>query len=283
MILLNGNPVNDNRFPDGTSAMRIELPVITKNIETVITWKYDNDAEIAKIIYIVNWLREHGIKDIALMLPYIPNARMDRVKNDDEIFTLKYFANIINSLNFTRVVALDPHSYVSEALINRIYSYTPTNYVEMVLNEIAPDNKGNVILFFPDEGAMKRYSNIAKAFKLPYVFGMKRRDWRTGEILGLDVCGADAIDDINNKNILIIDDICSKGGTFYHSAKALKELGFNNIYLYVSHCENIVHEGDMISSGLIKEIFTTDSIYRKDNQPQNMVTPIKVFKISEGC
>ena len=66
-----------------------------------------------------------------------------------------------------------------------------------------------------------------------------------------------------DKNILIVDDICSRGGTFYYSAKALKEYGVGDIYLYVSHLENSVHDGDMIKSGLIKKVFSTNSIYRK--------------------
>lgn len=284
MIFLNKEPISENRFPDGTAAPRIQLPIGQDTTDTVITWKYDDDSEVVKLIYVVSWLREHGISDIVLNLPYIPNARMDRVKNDDEVFTLKYFANIINSLNFKKVITLDPHSYVSEALIDRIIANSPNEYIEHVLDILDEkwylDIDNNTVLFFPDEGAMKRYSAIANEFHLPYVFGMKKRDWRTGDILGLDVCGIDAIDNIASKNVLIIDDISSKGGTFYHSAKALKELGFKDIYLYISHCENIVHEGDMISSGLIKEIFTTDSIYRKDRHViKENETPIRVFNI----
>ena len=66
--------------------------------------------------------------------------------------------------------------------------------------------------------------------------------------------------------MLIIDDICSKGGTFYHSAKKLKELGAKNIYLYISHCENTILQGDLLTSGLIERVFTTDSIFTKSHE-----------------
>ena len=52
---------------------------------------------------------------------------------------------------------------------------------------------------------MKRYSHIASKCDIPYVFGMKNRDWRSGEILGLEVLGE--TDAVPGKNILIIDDI----------------------------------------------------------------------------
>ena len=67
-------------------------------------------------------------------------------------------------------------------------------------------------------------------------------------------------------DVLIVDDICSKGGTFYHSAKKLKELGADNIYLYITHCENSILEGELINSGLIKEIYTTDTIFTKEHE-----------------
>lgn len=69
--------------------------------------------------------------------------------------------------------------------------------------------------------------------------------------------------------MLIIDDICSKGGTFYHSAKKLKELGANKIYLYVSHCENTIYAGELLKdNGLIEKIFTTDSILTDLTSPK---------------
>ena len=133
------------------------------------------------------------------------------------------------------------------------------------MDDIGTDN---LLMFYPDEGAMKRYSGMVK---LPYAFGIKKRDWETGKILGLDVSGN--VDDIAGKNILIVDDICSRGGTFYHSAKKLKELGANKIYLYVSHCENTILDGDLLTSDLVEKVYTTDSIFTKEHE---MIEVIKL-------
>jgi ribose-phosphate pyrophosphokinase len=108
---------------------------------------------------------------------------------------------------------------------------------------------------------MKRYSGM---FQLPYAFGIKKRDWSTGKIEGLEISGL--AECIENKNILIVDDICSRGGTFYHSAKKLKELGANKIYLYISHCENTILEGEVLTSGLIEKVYTTNSIFTERHE-----------------
>ena len=83
-------------------------------------------------------------------MPYIPNARMDRVKNSDEVFTLKYFAEFINDLKFDTVEVLDPHSNVSTALIDNISIIEPTDIILHILETVNSD--GNTILFFQMRG-----------------------------------------------------------------------------------------------------------------------------------
>ena len=258
MIKCNEKIVNLNHFPDGTLLIKELAP---ENEKVVLTWLYENNEEMVALYFLTNHLKSKGIKEIELNMPYIPNARQDRVKAKEDVFTLKYFAKMINSLGFAKVTVLDPHSYVSEALIDNICVKTPKENVEKVLNVITEGGKEDVLLFYPDEGAMKRYSAMCDK---PYVFGMKKRDWTTGEIQGLDVQGQTEL--IKGSKVLIVDDICSRGGTFYHSAKALKNLGAGEIYLYVSHCENSILEGDLLTSNLVEKVFTTNSIFTKQHE-----------------
>lgn len=263
MIELNKNDVHVSKFPDGTLLLKEKLPEAHptngQRPSAEITWLFENNEELVTLIYLVGHLRSHGIADLSLHMPYIPNARQDRVKTPEDVFTLKYFAEIINGLHFESVTVLDPHSAVSEALINRIRVRTPKPYVQKVLEQISTDEPPT--MFYPDEGACKRYSGM---FRLPYAFGIKNRDWQTGDIKGLEVSGM--TDCIRGRRVLIMDDICSRGGTFYFSAQKLKALGAGEIYLYVSHCENTILEGDVLSSGLIERVFTTNSIFTKKHE-----------------
>ncbi|MBQ8846123.1 MAG: ribose-phosphate pyrophosphokinase [Lachnospiraceae bacterium] len=251
MIRYNGNPVELNHFPDGTLLMK---ETVTETEEAVIRWNFENNEEMVALYFLAKHLRAKGVKRMVLELPYIPNARQDRVKKSEDVFTLKYFAEFVNSLGFAEVTVLDPHSYVSEALFDNLRIRTPKDYVEQVIERLGGTE--NLLLFFPDEGAMKRYSAM---FDLPYVFGIKKRDWTTGDILGLDVAGRTEL--IAGSRVLIIDDICSKGGTFFHSAKALKKLGAGDVSLYISHCESSIFEGELLTTDWITQVYTTDSIF----------------------
>lgn len=272
-MLLFGNDreVNIGKFPDGTMLIKMRpemaygfwpLAFPTNISRATITWLYENDAELVALIHVTKHLRRNGITNICLKMPYIPNARQDRVKSEEDVFTLKSFVEVINWLDFTSVEVLDPHSSVSEALIDRIKIRTPKKLVENVIDKLkSASSEDDLMMFYPDEGAMKRYSSM---FNMPYAFGIKKRDWSTGKINGLDVSGM--TDMIAGKRILIVDDICSRGGTFYHSAKKLKELGAKEIYLYVSHCENTILDGELLTSGLVDRVFTTNSIFTKEHE-----------------
>lgn len=261
MISLNGTPVEIGSFPDGT--------ILIKQAQTFaphahITWRYENDREFLALIYLVKHLRRLGYPSIDLYMPYIPNARMDRVKSSEDVFTLKYFAELLNDLKLDRVTVLDPHSTVSEALIDNLSILMPVDYINMTIDKICSTN---LLMFYPDSGSVKRYADMIKR---PYAYGLKNRDWENGQILGLDV--VDNGFSIKHHDILIVDDICSRGGTFLHAAKKLKELGANDIYLYVSHCENTILEGELLTSGLIKKVFTTDSIFTKEHELIEVLT-----------
>ncbi|MCH5187651.1 MAG: ribose-phosphate pyrophosphokinase [Oscillospiraceae bacterium] len=264
MISINGIKAELGSFPDGTMLIKQAPPA---EEEVKISWYYENDRELVALIYLANHMKAHGHGNIHLYMPYIPNARQDRVKGAEDVFTLKYFANVINGLGFKTVTVLDPHSSVSEALIDNIVIQKPQGLIESVIDRITKLEGEQPSMFYPDEGAGKRYSGM---IPLPYAFGIKKRDWKTGQIQGLEVSGDTG--NIAGKNILIVDDICSKGGTFYFSAKRLKELGAGNIYLYITHCENSIMEGEVLTSGLIKRVFTTNSILTKEHEKIELIS-----------
>lgn len=262
MIKYNGKPVEPGHFPDGTLLMKEEAAAG----EATLTWLFENNEELVALYFLTKHLQSKGVSDITLRMPYIPNARQDRVKGPEDIFTLKYFAELINSLQFKRVVVLDPHSHVSEALLDRLEIHTPKKNVEQVLAKLSEDGAENILMFYPDEGAMKRYAGM---FDRPYAFGIKKRDWATGQILGLEVSGQAEL--VKGSTVLIVDDICSKGGTFYYSGKALKELEAKEVYLYVSHCENTILQGEILKSDVIERVYTTDSIFTKRNEKVEVI------------
>ena len=246
-------PWGQNMFPDHSLLLKLNPDKMFDNRGAIkVEWLYEGDSELFTLICVKRHIDRHfSTKEVVLEMPYIPHARMDRVKSDEDVFTLKYFCEIINSLNFKIVWVRDAHSNVSLALIDNVCDTGVKAYIRKAI-----ELSGANAMFYPDEGAMKRYSSESE---LPYAFGMKKRDWKTGKIEGLDIINAD---NIVGKDVLIVDDICSRGGTFYHSAKALKAAGAKSVSLYVTHCEETITLGELAASdGLIDHVYTTRSIF----------------------
>lgn len=261
-------------FPDGTFKIDVEIPYGVTPEE--IIWRYENENELIILMYVTSNLRERYHSPISLYMPYLPNARMDRVHYETEVFTLKYFCGIINSLGFDKVKILDVHSSVGAALLDRVSGISPEKYIGEALR-LAEIDKENDYIFFPDEGSCKRYSDMFRGFA-HMGFGIKKRNWEDGKILGLDIVGESPC----GRRIFVVDDICSYGGTVYHSARSLKELGCKEIFVYFTHCENSIAKGHLFEDYLIDRVFTTNSLCTLDTDNYPKLTVIDCGLNTEG-
>lgn len=285
MLTINNDyQLNPKHFPDN-SEMLLDFDIKKAQIsdKNIITWVYESDEECMTLYYIVNHIRDiKSDAKIELILSYIPNARMDRAKKDSEVFTLKWFAKFINSLNFRTVTVFDPHSTVSEALFDRIriYDIKPiiTEVTKRVWKYTYPNFSG-LIYYFPDEGAMKRYKDILPTSS-KIIYGKKIRDWETGKIQRLEIVNDNGYE-IKGSIVIMIDDIISYGGTLAYSANKLNELGASNIFAYASHTENSIDDEEkgtllkMLKGCTVSRIYTTDSLYQGKNDK------IEVLKLNK--
>ena len=276
MIAINGQAVDIQHFPDNTQLLKLENVVVEKVIR--IEWTYERDEELVTLIFLSKHLRERfPYIEQELEMPYVPNARMDRTKKDKEVFTLKYFCEVINSLDFKQVFILDPHSNVAPALIKniKVMNKELTTFIEGALElrglEGNPGYKPVEYVYFPDEGAMKRYSDMPEFEGKQILVGHKKRDWSTGKIVGLRITSPDDIEfedgHFQGCSILMVDDIISYGGTLAYSADELKVLGFKHIYAYATHVENSILDEEKgtllkrLNDGTVDRIYTTDSLF----------------------
>lgn len=251
MIKINGYIVGNECYPNNERILKI--PKFNNPTKFNIELKYTTDIDISILVMCKKYLDDkYNNPEVTLTMKYVPYSRMDR-NIEGYMFSLKYFCKLINDLKFDTVVVLDPHSNVTTALLDRCIEINIKQYIDKVFSLVNID-----YVFYPDNGASKRYSEILKLPNdITYFYGNKKRNLQTGEIISYELVDSP---NLQNKNVLIIDDLCAKGFTFYNAAQKLKEKGVNNVYLYISHCEDSIYNGRLIESGLISKIFTTDSI-----------------------
>lgn len=276
MIKVNRKEIKVAHFPDGTQRLLNIDPeeyiseTYDRNDVTgrkfVFAWIYESDSEFVTLNFLLNHFRDYyscyHLKPVYLLNAfYFPNSRMDRTHSAEEVFTLKWFCKMINDLKLDNVRILDPHSNVAPALIDNVEVFDAKTLINRVIGNIGEDN---LVLYYPDFGAYKKYSELLPNNQ--FCYGKKVRDWDSGKILGLEIENEMNID-LNGKTVLMVDDIIAYGGSMHFGAMKLKELGVDKIYAYATHTENSVldkEKGTLIKSlgnGTVERLFTTNSLF----------------------
>jgi ribose-phosphate pyrophosphokinase len=271
MIYFNGEKIEVKKFPNGEALIQSDHLNIRSNgngedHQNEIKVHFENDEDITHLIFLKGHLDDLNTK-CNLIIPYLPYSRMDRTEGIT-IFTLKHLCKLINALNFESVTIYEPHSEVSTALLDRVKVVDMSQTLTEELLKELNSGEEEICLVYPDAGAAKRYGKKINYEKI--LIANKERDFKTGHIKKLQIIG-----DMQGKSFksIIVDDLCSKGGTFKLTASKLKEMGAKEIYLVITHCENTVFQGDLLTDDLITGIYTTNSILSKDHEK------IKVYEI----
>lgn len=269
MIKLNDKTVRITRFPDNT--FKFDLDEIELKNLNMIRWNFESMEELFTIIGIASKLEE---TNVFLSVPYLPNARMDKVCSEGEGFMLQYMVETLDNLGFVGIEIVDPHSQVYKKFVKKTKWIEADSAVRFAISKAISSiqvhsGSENVDFVYPDKGAKERYSAILG--KESKMYGEKIRNQQTGEILSFDLIG-----EIPTNPILIIDDICSRGGTFNFTAKKLREKGYEGeIFLYVTHAEQTIELGGLLGENSeISKVFTTDSII-KGNPYKMEVYPLQ--------
>lgn len=272
MIWLNGEELRFNKFPNGETKMNEELINQFIKPQCKVDFKYSDDSDLIKLMFVKNYLDVLKVKS-DLVIYYMPYSRMDRSEGDSA-FTLKYVSNFINSLQFDNVTVIEPHSDVTPALLNNCKVDFPSVRIFHQAEKMIRFNNEVDYVYYPDISAEKRYSSkIGNEYKS--LIGMKKRDFKTGNIMSLDVIG-----DVNSPGfkVIMIDDLSSKGTTFIKGAEKLRELGASEIYLVVGHCEDTIYEGEVLKSDLINQVFTTQTILSRLDSEKIITFPISEYR-----
>ncbi len=224
------NRVNIHQFGDGEIKPKIEKNVRRKNC-FFIHDSGKNPAEwFLELALVLETLRNSSAQEIISVLPYLRFSRQDRKDESRVPINAKVVADIISKYA-DRVLTIDVHNPSIQGFydipFDNLYSF------QSVVNYLKRNHKDflqNLVVMSPDAGGGKRAEAFAKRIGVEGIaIGHKTRE-KAGEVSKLQVIG-----DIEDKNILIVDDIVESGGTLIKAYKALKEGGAKKVYAYCTH------------------------------------------------
>jgi len=235
------------RFPDNEMYIQIIDKIAGEHV--VIVQTTYPDPNIVELFLLQNAVEEANAKKITVVIPYFGYARQDTKFKEGEPISAKAIANLV-SLSADKVITVDPHkehildffstSAVSCSAVPELSKYLKQKNIDMVLA--------------PDKGALERAKQAAKIIGCDFDYMEKTRiDGTTIKIKPKNL-------DAKNKNVAIIDDIISTGGTMAKSIKELKKFGAKKVFV---SCTHGLFAGDAIkklTSAGCDEIISTDTI-----------------------
>lgn len=250
MLKLNGKEIGIKRFPNNETKVEDFEGYIQKK-DNILEFKYFTDVDLVTLMFVKQHIDEAHVP-CTLFVWYMPYSRMDR-KIEGDLFTLKYTCDFINWLQFTKVVVMEPHSAKTLEMLDRVTPIYP------VKDWVKAEEVGeNVQIVFPDKGAAARYAN--SGYKNVCIME-KRRNPITGKIEDMRIKEGEIVP---GSKCIIIDDLCSQGGTFAWAGDILKDAGASEVVLVVSHCEETIFKGSLLEEDSpISMVYTSTSIMDK--------------------
>jgi ribose-phosphate pyrophosphokinase len=186
------------------------------------------------------------------VLPFFGYARQDRKDQPRVPITSKLVANLLVAAGANRILTMDLHAQQIQGFFDIPVDHL---YASPVFFEaLKEENTDNLTVFSPDVGGMKMANAYAEMLGCPLGFVAKRRTGAT------TVEAMNLVGEVEDRDILIIDDMTETAGTLVAAATLLKERGANTVRAIVSH--GVLNEigRERLRQGVLDELITTNTV-----------------------
>ncbi len=216
-------------FPDGEKYVRILNAEEIKGKTVVVSntmYPNQNDSLIETLM-LVNASLKAGASRVVAFIPYIAYARQDKVFLPGEPVTADIVLSMLRETGVSCIYTVDIHS---PSILERNFECYENILVFNYMVEQVKQFVNDPIILAPDKGALHRAKHVALKQGLEYDYLVKERDRETGVIRikpkELDIRGRD---------VILVDDIISTGGTIAEASRLLIENGARKVIVCASH------------------------------------------------
>jgi len=221
--------LHEKDFPDGEIYVRILEPekVESRHVLLFSTLYPRQERALLKTLLAVDAARRAGAVGTTAVIPYLAYARQDKMFLPGEPVSATLIVELLRASGVSALVTVDVHSphildvfgenslniLVSDLLVARALKYL-----------VEP------VVIAPDKGALERACYAARAHNLLCDYLVKQRDRVTGEVsyVPREVS-------VSGRDVVIVDDIISTGGTVAEATKILLSQGAKRVVVAATH------------------------------------------------
>lgn len=249
-------PIERKDFPDGEIYVRVPGEVDGKEILVVQSTCSPPNRNYMELFLTLDAVRDLGAEKISVAIPYLAYARQDKRFEPGEAVSLRTVSKLIESSGAQEIFLVDLHAHRIGSALDVFGIPTHNLTAAHLLAEYAEKecSLSDPVFLGPDEEAKKWARRAGEAIDADWDFMVKKRlDSKEVEITSRKL-------GVENRDVVIIDDIISTGGTMVEAIQILLEQGAKNVY---SACTHPVLSGDAlgdIKAAGAEEVIATDTI-----------------------
>ncbi len=219
------------KFPDGETYIRIPVDVRGKGIIYVNSLQPHPNESLVETLLTLDAVRSQGAQEVIAVIPYMSYARQDEMFSSGEAVSVWTVGSLFRALKLDHVLTVDMHLHrIKEP--ERVFGSAFTNITGV--HEISRFVRTNLtyrdrVVVGPDEESEQWAGVLSGELGVPYVVLEKRR------ISGTEVRIYEKEVDVKGRDVIIVDDIISTGGTIIEAVKLLRQRGANRIAVTAVH------------------------------------------------
>ncbi|MEW6035272.1 MAG: ribose-phosphate diphosphokinase [Candidatus Micrarchaeota archaeon] len=259
-------------FPDGDSYMRINDISSCQGEDVVLFHRLypKQNSAIFNAAQMLHTLKRVGAR-VTLVSPYLPYARQDKTFLMGEALSAQVLCKLLADFGAVKVMTVDCHFLKKEGDAEYAGLKIHNVSANRLLVEHARKKLGleHLEVISPDQGANYLVSE----------FGGKsmskvRGGYDQGEEAYRSVQKVEREFDVSGKNVLIIDDMISTGGTMLKAVENVKKGGAKKVLCAATH-------GFFLNDSLAKLQKAADSVFTT-NSIQNPVAEVDIVPLLKG-
>lgn len=238
------------RFSDGEIWVKFKENIRGRDI-FIIQSTHPPAENLMELLIMIDAACRASAKRVTAVIPYFGYARQDRKDQPRVALSAKLVANLITTAGADRVITMDLHAAQIQGFFDIPFDHL---YASPVFTGIIKNEDNNLVVVSPDVGGIKLARSYAKRLHADLVVIDKRRyDANKSEVMNI-------IGSVENKDVLLVDDLIDTGGTFVNAIDALEKRGAKSISGAVTHPLLSGNAIEKLENSHLHKLYVTDSI-----------------------
>ena len=264
--------LNIKKFSDGELFVDFEENI--RNEDVFIIQSTNPPAEnILELLLMLDAAKRASAKNVVAVIPYFGYGRQDRKDKPRVPISARMLLDIISAVGVDRIVSMDLHSAQIQGFANVPFDHLYSRIALFSHLKNLNLNEDNGVVLSPDVGSAKMSQAYAKTLGVGFALIDKRRPKpNEAEIANL-------IGELNNKHVLIIDDMIDTAGTICNAAQAAKENGALSVSAIATHPVLSGPAIERLENSAISKVIVCNTIELNEKQKFNKLQVINVADV----